>query len=548
VTLAALAIPEVMGYTSIAGMPVVTGLYTILLPVFAFALLGSSRHLVVGADSATAAVMAASLGGLAAAGSSKYVALAGLLALMAAALLLIARVIGLGFLANFLSRTVLIGFLTGVGIQVACGQIGGMLGIPEGKSITINGHQFTGSIGKVVSTSKNIDQISWTTVAVSAGVLGVILGTRAINRKIPGALLAVAGSIVISWAGDLSSHGVATLGKLPGGLPSIGLPNDLTWSDVTALAGTAASIFVLILAQSAATSRAYAAKYNDRFDENVDLVGLAGANLMAGLSGAFVVNGSPTKTQMVDGAGGRSQVAQITTGLIVLIVLLFLTGPIQYMPKAVLASVVFLIGIELVDLPGMRQILHVRLDEFVVATLVAATVVVIGVEQGIVLAIAASLINHLRRSYRPPTAVLQPVPDGPGFHSVTARADARSAPGLVVYRFAGSLYYANAELFNQQVTGFATSDNPPAWVVLDLAAMPDIDYTGGQTLRQVHQSLTEHGIHLALAEPLPPVRTMLGRYLLTHEIGSASIYDTVAQAVDAFRAAGTTAPSALPPP
>jgi MFS superfamily sulfate permease-like transporter len=160
VTLAVLAIPEVMGYTSIAGMPVVTGLYTILLPIFAFALLGSSRHLVVGADSATAAVMAAALASMAVAGSSQYVALAGLLALMAAALLVIARLIGLGFLADFLSRTVLIGFLTGVGIQVAYGQIGGMLGIPEGKGVTIHGHEFTNTIGKLISTLKNLDQIS----------------------------------------------------------------------------------------------------------------------------------------------------------------------------------------------------------------------------------------------------------------------------------------------------------------------------------------------------------------------------------------------------
>jgi high affinity sulfate transporter 1 len=545
VTLAALAIPEVMGYTSIAGMPVVTGLYTILLPIFAFALLGSSRHLVVGADSATAAVMAAGLGSLAVAGSSQYVALAGLLALMAAALLLIARLIGLGFLADFLSRTVLIGFLTGVGIQVACGQVGGMLGIPEGKGFTLHGHEFAGAVGKLISTFNGPAHVSWATVAVSVGVLVVILGLRAIDRRIPGALIAVVGSIVISWAADLSSHGIATLGKLPGGLPNIGLPSNLTWHDVTALSGTSVSIFVLILAQSAATSRAYAAKYNDTFDENVDLVGLAAANAVAGLSGTFVVNGSPTKTQMVDGAGGRSQVAQVTTGLIVMIVLLFLTAPIQYMPKAVLAAVVFMIGIELIDIRGMRKVRHLRLDEFVVAVLVAITVVVIGVEQGIVLAIVASVIGHLRRSYRPPTAVLQPVAGGPGFHSVAAEPDARSLTGLVVYRFAGSLYYANAEQFNHEVTAFATSANPPAWVCLDLAAMPDIDYTGEETMRQVYRSLTDHGVVLVMAEPLPQVGVLIDRYGLTDLFGESSIFDTVMEAVDAFRAAGVTAPRAV---
>jgi len=532
VTLAALAIPEVMGYTSIAGMPVITGLYTILLPLFAFAIFGSSRHLVVGADSATAAVMAAGLAGLAVAQSTQYVALAGLMALMAGAFLIVARLIKLGFLADFLSRTVLIGFLTGVGIQVACGQVGGMLGIPEGTGVTIGSRDFTNTIGKLISTLQNLDQISWTTVAVSAGVLGTILGLKLITGKIPGALIAVIGAIFISWKWDLASHGVATLGPLPSGLPHIGLP-DVTLSDIPALMGTAVSIFILVLAQSAATSRAYAAKYNDHFDENVDLIGLGAASAMAGISGTFVVNGSPTKTQMVDGAGGTSQFAQVTTGIIVAIVLLFLTVPIQYMPKAVLSSVVFLIGIELVDLAGMRKVLRLRLDEFVVAALVAATVVCVGVEQGIVLAIVASIIDHMRRSYRPGTAVLQHGPDN-SWHGVPAEPHARSLPGLVVYRFAGTLYYANASMFFEQTSAFANAADPPTWLCLDAAAIPDIDYSGGETIRQLHGELVEHGIKLVIAEPIGSVREVLDRYGLTDLLGADAIYATIDDAVSAF--------------
>src|SRR4051794_40411371 len=203
VTLAALAIPEVMGYSTIAGMPVITGLYTLLIPVFAFAVLGSSRHLVVGADSATAAVMAASLVGMAATGSSQYVALAGLLALMAGVLLLLARLARLGFIADFLSRTVLIGFLTGVGIQVAAGQVGGIFGVPSGSG---------GTIRKLVGTLGHLGDTSVTTLAVSLGVMAVIVGTKRFTPKVPGALIAVIGAIVVSWAFDLSSHGVATLG------------------------------------------------------------------------------------------------------------------------------------------------------------------------------------------------------------------------------------------------------------------------------------------------------------------------------------------------
>ena len=332
------------------------------------------------------------------------------------------------------------------------------------QGITIGRFYITNTIGKLISTLQNLDDISWATVAVSAGVIGTIVGLKLVTNKIPGALIAVIGAIFVSWYWDLAAHGVATLGSLPSGLPSLGLP-DVSWSDVPSLIGTATSIFILILAQSAATSRAYAAKYNDHFDENIDLVGLSASCAMAGLSGTFVVNGSPTKTQMVDGAGGRSQFAQVTTGIIVAIVLLFLTVPIQYMPKAVLASVVFLIGIELVDYLGMRKVLTLRPDEFVVAGLVTLTVVVVGVEQGIILAIVASIIDHIRKSYRPSTAVLVPTPGSGTWHGTPVEPDARSLPGLVVYRFAGSLYYANASHFFEQLGDVRGVRQPAALAV-----------------------------------------------------------------------------------
>jgi high affinity sulfate transporter 1 len=536
VTLAALAIPEVMGYTSIAGMPVITGLYTILLPVFAFALLGSSRHLVVGADSATAALVAAGLAPLAAAGSAHYVALAGAVALLAAAFLLIARLIGLGFLADFLSRTVLVGFLTGVGIEVACGQVGGMLGVPEGKGITIASHNFHGTVGKLVSTLQNISTISWTTVAVSASVIVLIVFGKRVTTKVPAALVAVVGLILVSWHWDLSSHGVATLGPVPGGLPHLSLPG-VGWGQLPSVIGTAASIFVLILAQSAATSRAYASKYDDAFDEDVDLVGLGAANVLAGVSGTFVVNGSPTKTQMVDGAGGRSQVAQLSMAVVVGVVLLFLTKPLQYMPEAVLAAVVFVIGIELVDIAGMGHIWRLRRDEFVVAASTAAVVVFIGVEQGIVFAVIASIVDHLRRSYRPPTSVLQRRAggaDGGDWRAISSTPRHRSEPGLVVYRFAAPLYYANASKFREEVLGFTESDEPLEWICLDLSATPDIDLTGLAVLDSLHRELSAKHVRLVMAEVLPEVQPELVRYGLVDLLGADAIYEGLSDIESAF--------------
>jgi sulfate permease, SulP family len=525
ITLAALGIPEVMGYTSIAGMPVVTGLYTILIPIAVFALFGSSRHLVVGADSATAAIMFAGLAGMAAVASPEYVALAGAIALLCGGLLILARVLRLGFIADFLSRSVLIGFLTGVGIQVAVGQVGDMLGIPA---------QSGGTIEKFIDTLGDFSQRNTTTILVSVGVLAVILVGRAIDPRIPGALIAVIGAIFVSWNWDLAGEGVATLGPVPGGLPSVGIP-DVSASDLWSLTATAGACFIVILAQSAATSRAYAAKYEEQFDENVDLVGLGLANASAGLTGTFVVNGSPTKTQMVDGAGGRSQLAMLTTSVIVLIVLLFLTKPLQYMPSAVLASVVFLIGVELVDVDGMRRVFSAHRDEFWIAALTALVVVVVGVEQAILLAIVLSAIDHLRHSYRPNNLVFGSDERGRP-EAMPFATNQQLLPGLAVYRFASGLYYANAALFNEELLALADDADPALrWIVLDAAAMSHVDYTGGVTVHQTASELRDRGVQLVVAGASDKVRYQLGRYDLEELIPPDQWYNEPTDAVEAYR-------------
>ena len=490
ITLACLAIPEVMGYTSIAGMPVITGLYTIVLPVILFALLGSSRHLVVGADSASAAIMFAGLAGLATVASPTYVALAGMTALIVGAFLLLARILRLGFLADFLSRTVLIGFLTGVGIQVACGQFSGLFGIPKSGS---------GPIEQVVNTFKDWSQVSWTTFAVSISVIAVIVIGGRFVKRVPWALIAVIGAIVASYALDLSAHGVSTLGTVPSGLPSLTWPS-IPSGDFVKLLGTAVSIFVVVLAQSAATSRAYAAKFNDDFDENVDLIGLSAASFGAGLTGTFVINGSPTKTSMVDKAGGRSQLAQLTMALVVIIVLLFLTVPLGYMPNAVLAAVVFLIGVELVDIKGMRSILRARPVEFIVALLTALTVIFVGVEQGIILAIVISIVAHLRHSYRPYDRLLTPK-DAEGDWQNTPLADgSQAADGLLVYRFGASLYYANAARFATEVRELVgKASSPIRWFCLDAGNIEDLDFSGSAVLKATIEALRKRGVTFASA-------------------------------------------------
>ena len=525
VTLAALAIPEVMGYTKIAGMPVVTGLYTILLPMALFAVLGSSRHLVVGADSATAAIMFAALTPLAAAGSPQYVALAGMLALMAGASLLVARILRLGFLANFLSRTVLIGFLSGVGIRVACGQLAGMFGYASAGR---------GPAAEVWNWARDLGQTGLTTLAVSVAVLlTMVLGPRLLDRA-PWALLAVIGATVASAALSLSAHGVTTIGAVPRGLPALGWPS-IPAGDYAKLTAAALSIFVVIVAQSAATSRAYAAKFDDEFDENADLVGLALANIGAGLTGTFVVNGSPTKTAMVDDAGGRSQLAQLVTAAVVLVVLLVLTKPLSYVPEAVLAAVVFLIGVRLVDVKGMREVLRRRPVEFAVALATAVIVVFIGVEQGIVLAILLAIVAHTRHSYTPYDRLLV---RGAGkiWTSLPLESGAQARPGLLMYRFGASLYYANASRFADEVRGLVKDAKEPIrWFCLVAETVDDLDYTGSAALKRVLDGLRKEGIAFVACDVPEPVLQELERDGLLSEIGREHVFGDTDDVIKAYK-------------
>jgi high affinity sulfate transporter 1 len=527
ITLAALGIPEVMGYTKIIGTPVITGLYTMLLPMLAFALFGSSRHLVVSADSATAAMVAAALTALSfVAYTPKYVALTSLVALAACGLLLLARIFKLGFLADFLSRTVLVGFLSGVGVQVALGELHGMLGVEN------SGHGF---LQQLLFTFQHVPEAHLPTLFIALGVLCIIVGSEMFAPRFPGALLAVIGMTVASAYFHWADHGVKIVGNVPGGLPRLGLP-EVTGSDVWLILPIALSCFIVILAQSAATSRAYALRYRDNFNQNVDLVGLAIANAAAGCSSTFVVNGSPTKTAMVEAAGGRSQWSQLTTVTVVLLVLLFLTKPLSFLPNAVLAAIVFMIGVKLVDHRGLTEIYRKAPGEFIVALVTAATVVVVGVEQGIILAVVLSLLQHVRRSYRPHTGVV--VQDQVDRWQVQEALPGRMiVPGMTMYWFGSDLFYANVALFAQQVRKLVNdSPTPVQWLVIDCSAITNLDFSAGRALMELHQDLAKVGIVFALSRLQVIPHGNLDRMGLVQLIGANRIFDSRHACIEAYRA------------
>ena len=526
ITLAALGIPEVMGYTKIIGTPVITGLYTLFLPVLLFALFGSSRHLVVSADSATAAMVAAALAALSfTAYTPRYIELTSLIGLIVAAILLLARILSLGFLADFLSRTVLVGFLSGVGVQVAVGELHEMLGIQKG------GHGF---FRELLFTFHHLGDTHLSSLFIALAVLAIIIGFEQFAPRFPGALLAVIGLTAASAFFHWGEKGIAIVGNVPSGLPHLGFPH-IAYSDLMMVLPISLSCFIVILAQSAATSRAYALRYHDSFNENEDLIGLALANAAAGFSNTFVVNGSPTKTAIVDSAGGRSQWSHLTAATVVLVVLLFLTRPLSFLPSAVLAAIVFLIGVKLIDYRGLAKIQRSKPNEFLLALVTAATVVIFGVEQGIILAMVLSLLQHVWHSYRPQTGVI--VHDAVDHWRVDDAIPGKMAePGLVIFWFGADLFYANVAFFADQARKLVhQSPSPVRWLVIDATAITGLDFSAGLSLAELQRDLANAGVVLALIVVKVRHHDDLENMGLYELIGTHRIFETRQDCMAAYR-------------
>jgi SulP family sulfate permease len=531
VVLAAMDIPQVMGYAKIAGMPVVTGLYTLLLPLIAFAAFGSSRYLVVAADSATAAIFASGVSGMATPAQPRHVALAAIVALLTAGLLLLARLLRLGFISDFLSRTVLVGFLAGVGVQVGISALSEMLGV------SVDSRKPMIQLWEIFH---EFSRVHLPTVAVSTAVLGFVLLLRRFAPRIPAALIAVVAAIVASALTNFAGHGIATIGPVIGGLPQLGMMDlvslrGIGWKEMELLFTVSASCAVMILTQSSATSRIYATKHYQQPNENVDLMALSAANAAAALSGAFVVNGSPTQTAMMEDAGGQSQLAQVTTAAAVGLVLLFLTRPLQYLPICALGALVFLVALRLIDLKGLRDIRAESVQEFALALMTAVVVVLVGLEQGIVLAMVVSLLRIVRHSYRPHSGVL--VADANGtWKLVPVAPDVMTEPGLVLYRFGAELFYANAAQFLEEVSCvIQPMPTMVRWVVVDSEAMTHIDYTASRVVMALKKNLDEAGIELAFARMPWDLRSDFERHHLTESIGAGRIFDRLHDAIAAFQ-------------
>jgi MFS superfamily sulfate permease-like transporter len=363
-------------------------------------------------------------------------------------------------------------------------------------------------------------------------VVGSILLGKRLAPRIPVSLLAVVGAIAASAAFHLSAHGISIMGPVPDGLPTLGIP-EVTWSEMLALLPVSASCFVMIIAQSAATARGFAEHYHESVDADADILGLSAANLAAALSGSFTVNGSPTQTAMADRAGARSQLAQLVAAAVVLLVLMAMTGPLQYLPRCVLAAVVFTIAVGMIDLQRLRAIRRESPGEFHLAVVTAAAVVGIGVEQGILLAIALSLFRHVRHSYRPHTMMLAPDASGrwrPG----PATPGRVTEPGLIVYRFDADLFYANQNRFTDEVRALVKQAPMPVhWIIVDAAAITDIDYSAAQSLRELLGDLAQQHVSVSFGRVSPYLRADMDRHGITAAVGAQRVFATLGEAVAA---------------
>jgi len=458
--------------------------------------------------------------------TNEWLTYCGAIALITGVMLFIARLLRLGFIGDFLPASVLIGFLAGVGVQVLSGQLPAMLGISKG-----SGNWFE----QQWHTLTSLGSIQWETFGFAAGTLIIIVGFKRFLPRVPGAIVAVVLSIAISAAIKASAHGVDVVGSVTGGFPPVGAPQGVAWSaNISGMSAIAFSYLVLIVAQSAATSRSFAMKHGDPVDVNRDIIGLGAANITAALTGTFVVNGSPTKTQILDSQKGKTQVANLTMSVIVLLVVLFFTGLLTDMPKATLGAIVFLIGIDLIDIGGLKRIRSRRMDEFVIAIMTAIVVCAVGVEQGIILAIVVSLLELIRRQYKPKDYLITLGSDGKPAY-LDATPGSQSTPGLLVFRYDAELFYANANRFVDNIHSLIeTAPDPVRWLVLDAGSLTDVDYSAGLSLSGLIDFTDARGITFALARPDALLLDTLDKYGLKERIDQEHIFGNLTDAYAAF--------------
>lgn len=558
ITLAALIIPLNIGYAQVAGLPPVVGLYAGIIPLATFAIFTSSRHVVGSPDAPISAILGAVLIGFAQAGDPLRMHYALALSMMCGLLFFVFWLFRLAFLANFLSRAVLTGFITGLGIEVLTNQIRRILGASHaaGTGLAAIAEHLHGAIATSVDTTgyfvevialfESIPRANLYSVAIGVGAFVIVRLMKKYAPKAPAALLALVLMTVIAAVFGLDKKGVGVLGSLPSGLPSLTLPN-VPLADYVRLLPSAMAVVAITLCEALLLVRSCSRKHNTKADGNQVLFAYGMASVAGGFTGSLVSGPSASRTAAMDAAGSRTQLSSLVAALAVALVMVFFTDQLAYLPTAALAGVVASAVLNLVEVEELRELWHMRRSEFWIAIVCLLSVLMFGPLQAVIISFLLATIDLLRRAASPGTWVLQEAPDGSYF--IPEDADhAPDSPGIIMYRFGASLYFANATFFEEEVEKLVIqAPTPVKWFVLDAQSMNDMDTTGAETLHQVLSWLAKRGVTIALSRANPSTTALLKNYNLLELIGETRLYPTNRHAIEAFRKeAGQAAPGHMP--
>ncbi len=525
VVLTALLIPAGIGYAQVSGLPPITGLYATIVPLAVYALAGPSRILILGPDSALAPIIGASILPLAAGDPDRVVALAGLLAILMGVFLLIGSVFHLGFVTDLLSKPIRIGYLHGVALVVIVGQLPALFGFSaSAETILGDAQAFVDGLADGLTDPHGL--------AIGAVSLAVILGLRLSSSKVPGVLVAVVGSMllvaVMGWRDEIS-----VVGSLPSGLPSPAL-GGLSWSDVASLLGPALGIALIAFADTGVLSRVFAARHGETVDGSDEMRGLGLANVASGALGGFPVSASTSRTPVAEQAGARTQLAGATGALLLIGFVLFTPNLTSYLPSSALAAVVIVAAGTMIDVPALVRLLRVEPIDGLLSIAAFLGVILIGVLEGIVIAIALSVVAFTNNAWRPYRAELGRIPHVRGYHDLSRHPEGQRVGDIAIVRFDAPLFFANAGIFGHFVRKIASSEPRPKHLVLAAEPFTSIDSTAIDELVALDDYLQNSGVDLVIAEMKGPVRDRLVRHGLADRFGPERFAPTVGAAVDAI--------------
>lgn len=526
--LTALLVPQGMAYAELAGLPAITGLYTSITCLLAYAVFGPSKILVLGPDSSLGPMIAATILPLVGADGdpAKAIALASMLAILVAVFMIAAGAAKLGFVADLFSKPTQIGYMNGLALTIFVGQLPKLFGF------SVDGDGFLEELQGFVRGLADGEALG-AALAVGAGGLAVILVLNKVAPKVPGVLVAVIGAIAATVAFGLGSEGVSLVGELPQGFPPLTIPT-VSWGDLTLLVAGALGITLVSLTDTISTSSAFAARTGQEVDANQEMIGIGTANLAAGLFQGFPVSTSGSRTAVAEQAGAKSQLTGVVGAVAITAMLLFAPGLMKNLPQPVLAAVVIAASLSLADIKGTRRLWHQRRMEFGVSMTAFVGVALLGVLPGIALAVAISILNVFRRMWRPYRTELAVVEGLDGFHDIEEHPHGERIAGLAMFRFDAPLVFANARTFRDEIRHLAAAEPKPIWILVAAEPITDVDTTAADMLEDLDEELNEAGISLVFAEMKSPVEQKIDRYELTRTIDPAHFFETLDDAVDAF--------------